>query len=103
MNQKLKQQLLLLDVQDELAEHRAKLMTELRQSLAFESLLPDVFKHGPIKVAWQIKHDGVWTKAAPNWAWQGAEPKRAVLYRGDVDQAILPEKQIPSFVRRPWK
>ena len=100
MKQEVKQ---LLDVQDELGEQRAKLMSELRQSLEFESLLPDVFKHGPIKIYWQVKWDGGWTKSAPNWVWQENRPKRAVIKQGDVDHAILPEKQMPSFVKRPWK
>ena len=99
MKQEVKQ---LLDVQDELGEQKAKLMTELRQSLEFESLLPDVFKHGSIKPYWQVKWDGGWTKSAPIWVWRGKNPMRLVIQQGDVDHAILPEKHVPSFVKRPF-
>ena len=91
-----------LDDQDQRVKHLTKEMANLRASVEFEALLPDVFKHGSIKPYWQVKWDGGWTKSAPIWVWRGKNPIRLVIQQGDVDHAILPEKHVPSFVKRPF-
>tara|TARA_R110000824_G_scaffold81171_2_gene204109 strand:+ start:1283 stop:1579 length:297 start_codon:yes stop_codon:yes gene_type:complete len=85
-----------------LEEQRAKLMVELSKSLDLNDLPYDVFKHGSCKIAWQVKHGGVWTKTANSMVWAKG-PKRVCVSRGDVDVVYIPENKVPSSVKRPWK